>query len=212
MNYPSTQVSNKLNKLLGEKLREVQIPKIVDIKWLKSLGFNGSNDNGLLTILKFLDLISAKNVPTERWAEARRDLGGHLATILREKYSDLFALYPNAHLAERKELGNFFLQETDKGQVTVNRMVANFQALAKLADFNSEHRPNQISDFNPEELASPGQTLATADPSITKPVGTYQAQGLTVNLNIQLTLPESTNAELLEQLFSSMHKHLLPND
>lgn len=211
--YPSSQCHSSFSKLFLEKIPKTGVPtKEVDEKWLLAQGFTGANDKGLLSILKFLGLVDSKKEPTDAWTKVRNNMQQELAGILLEKYGDLFSMYPTAPSVSADDLENFFRQTTTKSIVTVKRMVKNFQTLAVIANLNSRVNGSEVEE---EREASPSvntQSLATADPSVSRPLGSYQSQGLTVNLNIQLTLPESTNADLLEQLFSSMHKHLLPND
>ena len=81
-------------------------------------------------------------------------------------------------------------------------MINTFKALCSKADF-------QGSPPKPEQPAQPGQ-----EPPIGVPAAAFQGgiAPYTVNVNIQLTLPENSDASTFDEFFKSMKKHLLSDD
>jgi hypothetical protein len=69
--YVYTTVTGKIKPLLG-KLRTVGVPPKVTAYWLKTIGFTSSNDAGLSSVLKFIGLTDASNIPTPTWSTYQR--------------------------------------------------------------------------------------------------------------------------------------------
>ncbi|NIQ09898.1 MAG: DUF5343 domain-containing protein, partial [Gammaproteobacteria bacterium] len=102
--YPYTTVTGKIKPLLS-KVREVGVPPNATVKWLKSVGFTSSNDASLLTVLKFIGLVDASGKPSEEWKKYRGAHHGQvLANAIRQGYSDLFAVYPDANSRSASEI------------------------------------------------------------------------------------------------------------
>src|SRR5258708_2959500 len=102
--YVYTTVPGKIKTILG-KIREVGVPQKVTTQYLKTIGFTSSNDSSLIPVLKYIGFIDASGVPTTKWSQFR---GGSykkvLGDALRENYSDLFNVYPDAQSRSRTEL------------------------------------------------------------------------------------------------------------
>jgi len=200
--YPTTLVPVKLKDFL-QKIPQMGIPQKVTTTWLKTLGYTSSNDASIVRVLKAIHFVDDTGNPTERWKQFRGSNGGVvLAQALYEVYEDLFNLYPNAHSISHQQLQDYFRPQTSGGAEAVKRMANTFSTLTSLANFQQVGKENN-------QLHT--ETIAAADPELSKHIGSRKSQGITVNLNLQLTLPESTNAKLLEDLFSSMSKHLFPD-
>ena len=130
-----TVVPGKLKNLLA-KIRTVGIPPKVTIQWLRTIGFSSSNDNSLIGVLKFIGLIDANNVPTPKWTQFRG--AKHKAVLgeaIREGYSDLFAVYPDAQTRSQTELDHVFSTSSTGGKQVISKT---------LATFNPDHSPRCI--------------------------------------------------------------------
>ncbi|MHC1753116.1 DUF5343 domain-containing protein [Humidesulfovibrio sp.] len=210
--FPSTQANAKF-KTFFAKIPAVGTPPRADIKWLKSHGFTSSNDRGLLTILMFLGFIDAKYAPTERWTAFRgKDGPKVLGIAITEAYKELYEYIPEAHKASRDDLQHFFRPRTNGGDVTVQRQVLNFVSLSAIASFDFEQGvPGAVSPTNGQEVVTlpPASSQNHMPPMVvTQATGT---NGLTINLNVQLTLPDTADEKLINQIFAAMGKHLLKN-
>lgn len=206
--YPTCQSASKFNSLF-EKIGTSYRPPRVDKKWLSQQGFTGTNDKGLLKVLVFLGIIESSGTPTEIWNGVRNDTPNELSKLLKKAYSELYSINPMAHNASTEDLENFFRATTDKSKATWKRMVVNFKSLAAIANFNDEEISPGLEEIVKDPIATNIPEKTAAIRTVNQPIGSTQQQELTINLNIQLALPESTDAELLDRLFSSMHKHLM---
>lgn len=79
-------------------------------------------------------------------------------------------------------------------------IVQTFKALADLADFDAK-APNHGDE---EADGEDNKVHATV-----RRKGTSNTNGLLVNVNIQLTLPDSASAETYDAFFAALKKHLL---
>jgi hypothetical protein len=190
--FQYTTVPGKLKKLLS-KIHEVGVPSKASNKWLKSIGFNSSNDGTLLTILKFIHFIDSSNVPMAKWTEYRGTNHAHvLASAIREGYADLYATYPDAHSRNVSELENVFSTSSSAGKQVIGLTVRTFQKLCEQADFSASGVPKHPG--TPDVLPSGVPSMGHAQPSL--------------HIDIQVHISPDAKPEQIEQIFSSMAKHL----
>lgn len=76
-----------------------------------------------------------------------------------------------------------------------------FKNLCELADLESAAYKEPL----PLQIGKLAQDIPEAPIKIIQDLG----KGITININIQLTLPETTDENVYDRLFSSMKKHLL---
>ena len=198
--FPYTPKHSSLTGFLG-KIQTISKPDKVTLKYIESLGFTSKNDRPIRSILISLGFMDSSGTPTDRWQVYRdkEQASAALAVAIREAYSGLFAIYPDAYRKDDEALRNFFTSNTSVGNRTVTCMVQTFKALCDLADFTSAPWPSP----EPPPVAAPGikQAIPTESPAV--------PQGITVNLNIQLTLPETKDSSIYDSIFESLKKHLL---
>ena len=96
-------------------------------------------------------------------------------------------------------LRNFFKAETELGERASDYMVKTFRALTDLADFKVEKPGPPPGEKELDDKKPPTDLLSK---QILKP-------GVVININIQLTLPETTNTATYDAFFNAMKKHLL---
>jgi len=190
--------SSKIKPFLG-KIRTVGIPGKVDKKYLASIGFKDQNDRRLISIIKAIGFVSSAGIPTERWKNYRdKEKAGYiLAEGIRENYAELFKIYPDANTQSFENLLNFFTSKTELAKRTLKYVVVTFKNLVELADFKKVVKPAPSPE---KEIKKPQADLLTRQ---------IEKQGYIVNINIQLTLPETTNTATYEAIFAAMKKHLL---
>jgi hypothetical protein len=200
MEYPYIVAAVALKKFVNE-IPNTGVPEKLSQAELVSRGFKSGNHRVLIPIMKFIKFIDDSGKPTENWVNFR-DKGQSkrvMASCLRVAYSDLFKMYPNAQDKDTEALRNFFSTRVTAGQRVLESTVATFKALCELADFSGE----QIEVLEPhdgeEGRAKRGKEV----------VAQLSQPGLTINLNIQLTLPATENAEIYEKIFAAMKKNLI---
>jgi hypothetical protein len=209
-NYVYTTNPAQIGKFLCV-IQSAGVPPKLTSTHLQALGFKSTNDRPLLTIAKALGFASSTGQPTERWQQYRNKSQSKavLAQGIQEHYSELFKMYPDANLKDTEALHNFFSTHTTVGASTLKFIIATFKALVGLADFETE-----ASIVTPTP-AAPTSAATTAAPFLGEPQTTgllLQKQtkgGVTVNINIELALPENATQETFDAFFKSMKKHLM---
>lgn len=189
--FQYTTVPGKLKKLLS-KIHEVGVPSKASNKWLKSIGFKSSNDGTLLTILKFINFIDSSSVPTEKWKDYRGiNHAQVLANAIREGYAELYVVYPDAHSRTHSELEHVFSTSSSAGKQVIVKTIRTFQSLCEQADFTASGVPKPSgTPVTPPTAPSGGQT----QPSL--------------HIDIQIHISPDATTDQIEQIFSSMAKHL----
>jgi hypothetical protein len=198
--YPYALAPDAFKDFMG-KLRTAGKPDKVDKKYLQSLGFKSSNHRQFPGVLQFVGLLDEQGRPTERYRALREGDDGRrkLAGYVKEAYADLFKLYPDADRKDMEALRNFFRARTELGDRAVGAMAVTFQALCGLALFD---RPASApAKEEPIEAARGGEE---PEQRLMLTRG-----GLTINVNIQLELPATTDGDVYERLFSAMARHIL---
>ncbi len=198
--FPYTQVTGKL-KSFFEKIGQIGKPDTVDKKWLASIGMKGSNDPSIVPVLKFIGFVDQSGKPTGRWTSYRDKsrAGKVLAEGILEGYEDLFQTYPDAHRQSDEALKSYFSTKTAAGSQVVSKTVTTFKNLCDLAEFDGVSISPHVGDEKSalEDLAVPTRVNKEFGP------------GVTININIQLTLPDTTDEKVYDNFFSAMKRNLL---
>lgn len=192
--YPYTLVTGKLRKFM-KHIQSAGVPSKVTTSYLKSAGFKSSNDPQIIGVLKFIGFLDSTGVPTDVYKKykGKAEAPAMLGNTIKDAYAELFKMYPDAHQKDSEALYNFFSPRTTAGEQVVSAMVSTFRALCAEAKFD-------ISE------AVLGEIEATAPP----PSGVSKTLGLqSLTINLQLTLPETTNSSVYEEIFKAMKKYLL---
>jgi len=202
--YPYTTVPGKISELF-KRIKDTGVPAKATQTWLKSIGFTSSNDRSLLPILTFIGFIDSSGIPTEQWRRYRGSNGRQvLAECIKRGYEGLFSTYLDAHNRDKSELSSFFSTHSSAGQQAISKTISTFQALCKLADFGTiRSQGEKAVDEEPEEAAGSIETIEEVSRS---------HKGLAININIQLTLPETTDEKVYDAFFSAMKRHLLQGE
>lgn len=194
-NYPYTIVPKKLVEFL-EHIQRAGVPtNRVNRDYLSSAGFKSSNDQTIISVLKFIGFLDSSSLPTEKYKAFRNTTTGPkvLAESIHSSYSSLFQMYPDAHQRDTEALRNFFSSHTTAGEEALSKMVSTFQSLCSIASFDKGAQP-----LSTETLEGPKQPRTPAPRGIESFV-----------INIQLTLPATSDGKIYEEFFKAMKKHLL---
>jgi hypothetical protein len=203
--YPYTVTSDKFLEFVG-KLKAAGVPARITNAYLQQLGFSSPNHRTFPSIMQFVGLLDGSNVPTSEYAKTIR--GGNpgrarMATLIRHAYKDLFNVHPDAYRKDTEAIRTFFTGSTTAGARAVSAMVSTFQTLCKLADFDAE--PVDVTDEAEEAI----ETLKIGTPRRKVPLTDGFSPTVVLNVNLQITLPESTEPKVYENLFAAMAKHLM---
>ena len=146
-------------------------------------------------------------VPTKRYSDYRNSEISRkvLAEGIKEGYLDLFRTFPDAYKQEDKKIKGFFSSVSRLGETAINYMVGTFQALCSMADFDGEYVPTQETGGTSEDSdEKEGQTL-----EISRAPEIADGSTVTINVNLQLSLPETKDYEVYDKIFESLKKNLL---
>lgn len=118
-----------------------------------------------------------------------------MAAALRKTYADLFQTYTEPLRKSRETLENFFAKgKPSLKKYTLGLYVDTFKTLCEFADFKAVPPKAPAEE---EKLPEVKKVLAEAP------------AGLTINLNIQLTLPVTEDAKVYDAIFKSLKENLL---
>jgi len=187
-----------------EKIRAAGKPDKVTLKTIESLGFKSVNDRALLPIIKALGLVDGSGVPTARWGAFRSNYKAALAAGIREHYAKLFTLYPDAFQKDTEALNSFFSSHTSVSAGTLKFIISTFKTLCSIADFGPESTSIAVTSPATADVPTGAPAIITQSRPIVS-----ASPGVTVNINVQLTLPENADAKTFDQFFKAMREHLL---
>jgi len=182
------------------KSKELSIPDKINREYLRSIGYTSSNDFPIIRVLQSIGFIDQSDVPTQNIKDFRTEKSGKvMSDALRKTYEDLFKIYPEPSKRTREELENFFAQrKADITKFTLGLYVDTFKVLCEFADFGiaPEEKEETREAVKEETIGKKGQLVPQVP------------EGLAINLNIQITLPVTDNAEVYDKIFEALKKHI----
>ena len=194
-----------------EKLKAAARPPIANNKWLDTLGFASKSYYQYLQILEQIGFVDSSRNPTERWKEFQDDRTSKAAMAqgIHEGYSILWKTYKDAHSESADNLRKVFQVELNVNEETAGRAYRTFTILKEFADFSAlisegvvpPPQPGTPPTGTPQEAQ-----LFTLTPEQAGALFT-QKRELGVNINIQVTLPETTDAEVYDKIFAALKKY-----
>jgi len=191
---PYTPSPNNVKEFL-KAIQSLGIPPRVDRAYLPTIGFNSSNDRYLIGVAKDLGFIDASGIPTQIWHDFRdKDKAPKvMASAIKTAYADLYATYPNADEKDDKALENYFAPKMKVAVSVARFMVRTFRLLCEFVDIKAV------------PVVEPVTTPAALKGAAVPPTG---VRPVTININIQLSLPATEDATIYDSLFSALKKHL----
>lgn len=204
--YAYTSGTGKLKQFLNE-IRTSGVPERLIVKELEKRGYKTKEDRRIIPILKAIGFLDVSGKPTKRYTDYQNSENSKkvLAEGIREGYSELFKLYPDAYKQDTKKLNGFFKTETKLGDKAVSYIQGTFQALCSMADFDGEYTPPPADG---EELAEPSKDNGNSSNVPIIP-DMMDGSSVTINVNLQLSLPETKDYEVYDKIFESLKKNLL---
>jgi hypothetical protein len=202
--FAYTVVPGKVKPLLA-KIRTVGVPPKATAQWLKTIGFTSSNDNTLIGVLRQIGLIDSNNIPTTRWTQYRgSDYKSVLGEGIRDGYSDLFAVYPDAEKQGQADLDHVFSTSSTGGKQVISKTVATFKALVEEAKFSGEGQTD--AHLTAAVLHTPVASRLNGRKAQAQQQSHFSGPAL--HIDIQIHISPEASAEQIEHIFASMGKHL----
>jgi len=203
MDFPYVMKTTSLKEFLTHIIT-AGIPDAATVTYLRQAGFRSSNDNPILKVIKFIDFADSAGRPTEKW-KLYRDKNQSKAILgeaIKNAYADLFKTYPDADRKDNEAIRNYFSAHTKVAEKTLSAMVGTFKAMCELGDFS-------------DSCISGTQASDSSDSTLPIPTAVAQSvgfkNGVVLNINIQLQLPETKDSAVFDKFFESMKKNLLSN-
>jgi hypothetical protein len=193
-------------KTLFEKIRQGQAPSRFTQQHLKDIGLGSSNWRAAIPVLKALGFLTADGAPTQRYHEYRDESRSRtvMGEALKESYSDLFVINENPSKADRKAIEGKFKSVHNAKDGPAGLMAGTFLSLLELADFDDQRTEKQPKQA--EERPEPEPIFEVAG----KPMLPSQSSnGLSLNYNIQIHLPATTDIEVYNAIFKSIRGNLI---
>ena len=177
-------------------------------RFLEDLGFKSSNDRLIIGIFKALGLIDDNGQPLQRYYEFldHTQTKKILAIGIQEAYEDLFNLRKDAQTLSNDEIKNKLktLTQGQKSEKVISLMATTFRALCDLADWTDI--PIEKRDSTVRDTSAMIPTQQEADQTA---VMSGRSTKMNLHYNIQIHLPETTNAAVYDVIFQSLKKHLV---
>ena len=183
-----------------DKMHVAQKPPKFTLDFLETkLGFKSTSDRAIVPLLVKLHFISADRVPTELYSEFQNNSGRKTAVAkgMKRAYKDIFEINQYAYDLNEADTYGIFSQATGlaKDSAKLRTLVNTFLKLKSLADFEEQTTPEAETSTAQHSSPLPNNSLST---------GQRQIQwGYTININ----LPETSDIEVFDAIFSSMKKH-----
>lgn len=200
--YTYALKTGSLKEFLGKvKSKELGVPDKVNRDYLKSIGYTSSNDFPIIRVLKSINFIDKSSAPTQNFKDFRTEKSRQvMAAALRNTYAELFKIYAKPYQKSRETLENFFAKgKPSLKKYTLGLYVDTFKILCEFADL--EAAPPKIEAKEAKEEVIEKRQVISEIP-----------EGLTINLNIQLTLPVTDDAKVYENIFKALKEHLFTRD
>jgi len=182
-------------------------PKKFTTAHLKSIGFESSNDVGVIAVLKDLGFLSADGTPTQRYNDYRDKSRSKavMAEALREAYEDLFHINEKPTSADRQAIEGKFKSAHNTSDRVASEQTKTFYALLKLADLDAGGKPKPRRDHEkPKEKQEEKETGKRDESGGTPPL---PFGGL--RYNVEIHLPATKDVEVYNAIFKSLKEHLL---
>lgn len=195
MSYPYAKKMGSLREFL-QKIPTIAIPEKILLKTLYALGYKSVNDRPIIKVLKFIHFLNKDGTPTENYVNFRSKgkSGAVMAKCLKSAYEDLFGLYDDACSRTTEELRDFFSTRVKGGDLVLGLTANTFKTLCEFADFGAPAKPKE-GDKKKIDVAKGRVTP-------------QMPQGITMNLNIQITLPVTDDAKVYENIFKALKEQL----
>lgn len=207
-NLPYAQRTQTLISML-EKIKTASVPEKFSQDFVaEKLLMKGGTARSIIPFIKKMGLVGTDGTPTERYKEFRNpDKSGiAIAQAMREIYETLFQMNEYVHDTNSTTLKGLIVEATGSEQdsTPVKKTLSTFQALRKLADFDS---PSVDLEESAEEVeAPPIQQLSQVHHQATNTGG---GEGINLSYTINLNLPATTDIEVFNAIFKSLKQHLI---
>ena len=190
-----------------EKIQQAKVPPRYTLDFQATvLGYGSGSARPFIPFLKRLGFIQSDGTPTDLYTRFRNadSSGTAMAEAMRVGFAEIFQKNEFANALSDDKLKNLVVEVTGKepSDGVVAAIVGSFKACKQLADFDA-------ADTKKSERVAPldlSKSLVKHEPK-----GVEKAD-LRLAYTININLPETTNVEVYNAIFSSIKQNLLSDD
>jgi hypothetical protein len=214
MSLPYIVVTGKINDFFQKVVQNEKIPVKATVMWLEAVGYKSKNDRRFILILKDLGFIDDNSKPTDRWINYRdtNKAAEIMKIAIEEAYKELYIVFDEPHTKGDEELRNVIkTKRMDIGTATIRMVILTYRALYSLYDpsYKTTQPPKVISLKGEKEKKKSEKGIESGGK---KTVQTTIKTKPEITINIQITLPETADKEMFDELFKSMKRNLYSED
>ena len=197
--YPYMMSNNKIVPII-EKIQQAARPQKFTQDFLRSLGFQSTNDRAFIPLFKKLGFLADDGTPTVLYDQLKDATSTKyiLATQIKELYSELYAINTEIHRASEADIKGAIGRVTGKDAEGVGRIYNTFKTLCAIADFSQT-----VPTASPEKEEKGQNDPAPIDNT---PVSLRPSE---FHYNIQIHLPATNDISVYNAIFKSLKENLL---
>lgn len=175
------------------------------------LGYGSGSARPFIPFLKRLGFLESDGRPTDLYRRFRNSdtSGAAMAEAMRAGFRELFQRNEFAYKLTDDKLKNLIVEVTGKapGDSIVKAITGSFKGCRLLADFDAP-KPHEV-----EVLPEPDDRVSI-EPirAIVRQEASTSSAKLSLSYTINLNLPETTDVEVFNAIFSSLKRHLLTDE
>lgn len=195
--YPYMMSNNKIAPII-EKIQQAARPQKFTQEFLRSLGFQSTNDRAFIPLFKKLGFFADDGTPTAFYDQLKDATSTKhiLAAQIKELYSELYAINTEIHKASDADIKGAISRVTGKDADGVSRIYNTFKTLCGIADFSQSVSVAPVKEEKEAEPVSTDAVPATIRPS-------------EFHYNIQIHLPATNDISVYNAIFKSLKENLL---
>lgn len=202
-----SRTTGKLEEFLA-KLQSVGAPEKVTTAYPAQIGFGAAHARNFPNVLRYAGLIDASGVPTDAYKKGLR--GGKpgralVGAAIKQAYKPMFDVYPDASNHNDADLVTFVKSNSDLDNDTAGLVVRTFKVLCKFADFDGV---SDEPDHGGDAGADAGGSAGSGSHHRQRQRREASPGGVTINVNIALSVDATSDPAVYDAFFAAMAKHL----
>ncbi|MFR1725095.1 DUF5343 domain-containing protein [Emergencia timonensis] len=195
-------ISNNKISLIIDSLQSAAKPQKFTLEFLRNMGYNSTNDRGIVPLFKKLGFLTEDSVPTSYYDQLRDKTTYRkiIAARIKDLYSELFTINMEIYKDSDENIKGAISRVTGGDEKSVGRVFSTFKALCTIADFE------QTIETDIPETPSPMLTTPTSEIPIQKAAQKIESA---FHYNIQIHLPATTDISVYNAIFKSLKDNLI---
>lgn len=206
----------KFKEFVNTTVHKEKVPSKVDEEWLTKVGFvDTKNDKRFIPILKELGFISDDGSPTQVYSDYRdkdksKDV---MMKALKDAYADLFSTYEDPFRQSNEDISNFIKSKKNYSQKVANLATRTFKTLAVgsgiIEDSEGTIQKRGSRKGEKRKVVSKEEHKGDSKEADKESTNNHiDIEPISIVINIQFVLPNTTDKEMYSNLFSELRKFI----